>query len=170
MPVQGLGTALGVARVDGLGAARIARLRAAVEVGRRYLTEPLARGRSLTAPADAARFFQAHLCDRSHEVFGCLFLDTRHRIIAFEELFRGTIDGATVYPRVVAERVFGEALAETPLHRVELSTHQRLGLAAPVDRLSVHRRARRDQARSEHFAVEKVFSQLQMRRSAEHSP
>lgn len=93
-----------LARVDGLGETRIARLKAAVEVGRRYLTEPLARGRPLTAPADAAQFFQAHLCDRSHEVFGCLFLDTRHRLIRYEELFRGTIDGATVHPREVVKQ------------------------------------------------------------------
>ena len=79
-----------LAALRGLGPARIARLQAAVELGRRYLTEPLARGSALTAPSDAAKFFQAHLSDRSHEVFGCLFLDTRHRIICYEELFRGT--------------------------------------------------------------------------------
>ena len=93
-----------LATLSGLGPARIARLQAAVELGRRYLTEPLARGSALTAPADAARFFQAHLNDRPHEVFGCLFLDTRHRIIRFEELFRGTIDGATVHPREVVKQ------------------------------------------------------------------
>ncbi len=90
--------------IDGLGPVRIARLQAAVELGRRYLTEPLTRGRALTAPCDAAQFFQAQLCDRPHEVFGCLFLDTRHRIIRYEELFRGTIDGATVHPREVVKQ------------------------------------------------------------------
>jgi DNA repair protein RadC len=93
-----------LAGIAGLGPARIARLKAAVELGRRYLTEPLARGRALTAPRDAARFFQAHLCDRPHEVFSCIFLDTRHRIIRYEELFRGTIDGATVHPREVVKQ------------------------------------------------------------------
>jgi len=90
--------------IHGLGPARIARLHAAVELGRRYLTEPLTRGPALTAPGDAARFFQAHLSDRPHEVFGCLFLDTRHRIIRYEELFRGTIDGAAVHPREVVKQ------------------------------------------------------------------
>ena len=51
------------------------------------------------------------LRDQPHEVFACLFLDTRHRVIAFEELFHGTIDGATVYPRVVAERALTHGAA-----------------------------------------------------------
>ncbi len=93
-----------LAHVNGLGPGRIARLQATVELGRRNLTEPLARGPALAAPGDAARFFQAHLGDRSHEVFGCLFLDTRHRVIRYEELFRGTIDGATVHPREVVKQ------------------------------------------------------------------
>ena len=93
-----------LANVGGLGPVRIARLQAAVELGRRYLTQPLARGPALTAPGDAARFFQAQLSDRSHEVFGCLFLDTRHRVIRYEELFRGTIDGAAVHPREVVKQ------------------------------------------------------------------
>ena len=46
----------------------------------------------------------ARLLDLPHEVFCCLFLDTRHRLIRYEELFRGTIDGATVYPREVVKR------------------------------------------------------------------
>ena len=54
--------------------------------------------------ADAARFLKARLLDLPHEVFCCLFLDTRHRLIRYEELFRGTIDGATVYPREVVKR------------------------------------------------------------------
>lgn len=93
-----------LATLSGLGPARVARLHAAVELGRRYLTEPLARGAALSKPGDAAQFFQAHLGDRPHEVFSCLYLDTRHRIIRFEELFRGTIDGATVHPREVVKQ------------------------------------------------------------------
>jgi len=90
--------------VPGLGRARLARLAAAVELGRRYLTEPLRRGLPLKAPADAACLLRAELADLPHEVFGCLYLDTRHRIIGFERLFRGTIDGATVHPREVVKR------------------------------------------------------------------
>lgn len=91
-------------RVDGLGPARAARLAAAVELGRRYLAAPLAPRSSFDAPVEAARFLKARLLDLPHEVFCCLYLDTRHRLIRCEDLFRGTIDGATVYPREVVKR------------------------------------------------------------------
>ena len=91
-------------RIHGIGPARIATIKAAVELGRRYLEAPGEARRSLKAPGDAARFFKARLSDLPHEVFGCLFLDTRHRLIHYEELFRGTVDGATVYPREVLKR------------------------------------------------------------------
>ena len=90
--------------MKGVGAARAARLAAALELGRRYLGAPLEPRSALAAPEDAARFLKARLLDLQHEVFCCLFLDTRHRLIRYEELFRGTIDGATVYPREVVKR------------------------------------------------------------------
>jgi DNA repair protein RadC len=90
--------------LKGLGPARVARLQAAIELGRRYLSAPGAARLALKAPQDAARVFQAQLADLPHEVFSCLFLDTRHRVISYEELFRGTIDGAMVYPREVLKR------------------------------------------------------------------
>lgn len=93
-----------LARVRGLGPARIARLAAAVELGRRYLEAPALQRTALRAPSDAARVFRAQLADLPHEVFSCLFLDTRHRVICYEELFRGTVDGAAVYPREVLKR------------------------------------------------------------------
>ena len=95
---------LELARARGLGPARAARLAAALELGRRYLGAPLEPRSALAAPEDAARFLKARLLDLPHEVFCCLFLDTRHRLIRYEELFRGTIDGATVYPREVVKR------------------------------------------------------------------
>ena len=58
-----------------------------------------------------ALYLKSALRDQSNEVFACLFLDTRHRVIAFEELFHGTIDGATVYPRVVAEKALRHGAA-----------------------------------------------------------
>lgn len=93
-----------LAAIPGLGPARVARLKAAIELGRRYLSEPLRRGGPLKAPSEAAQLLQAELADLPHEVFGCLYLDTRHRLIGFERLFRGTIDGATVHPREVVKR------------------------------------------------------------------
>lgn len=58
----------------------------------------------LTSPGDTERYLSMKLAGRKYEHFGILFLNTRHSPIAFEELFHGTIDGATVYPRVIAER------------------------------------------------------------------
>ena len=74
------------------------------ELMRRRFRQELVRGPALASPADTTRFLQLELGDRRREVFVCLFLDTRHRVIAANELFQGSIDGACVYPRVVAER------------------------------------------------------------------
>ena len=93
-----------LAQAPGVGPARAARLAAALELGRRYLAAPGDSRPALAAPLDAARYLSARLLDLPHEVFCCLFLDTRHRLIRYEELFRGTIDGATVYPREVVKR------------------------------------------------------------------
>ena len=91
-------------RQPGLGPAKSAKLLAVLELSRRYLDESLHRGNPLESPDLTERYLKTVLRDHPHEVFACLFLDTRHRVIAFEELFHGTIDGATVYPRVVAEK------------------------------------------------------------------
>ena len=61
-------------------------------------------GQPLTDPALARDFLQARLAGREHEIFGVLFLDQRHRVLAFEELFRGTLNGTAVYPREVVKR------------------------------------------------------------------
>jgi DNA repair protein RadC len=86
-------------RVRGLGLARSARLCAALELATRHLAAGLDRGEALSDPQRAGHYFRHRLRDLPHEVFACLFLDTRHRVIAFEELFRGTLDGAEVHPR-----------------------------------------------------------------------
>jgi DNA repair protein RadC len=93
-----------VLRRSGLGDARIARIAAAVELGRRCLEGPVDRRHPFNKPVDAARCFRARLADLNHEVFSCLYLDTRHRMIRYEALFRGTIDGAAVYPREVVKQ------------------------------------------------------------------
>ena len=94
-------------RSHGVGEVRIARVKAALELGRRCLEGPLDRRRAFSKPADAARCFRARLADLGHEVFSCLFLDTRHRMIRYEALFRGTIDGAAVYPREIVKQALG---------------------------------------------------------------
>ena len=88
----------------GLGPVKSAQLLAVLELSRRYLHEVLLRSNPLESPQATEQYLKSILRDNPHEVFACLFLDTRHRVIAFEELFHGTIDGATVYPRVVAEK------------------------------------------------------------------
>ena len=91
-------------RVRGLGNARVAVLIAARECGKRYLRERLKPGVTIGSPADSREFLLATLRDRPHEVFCCLFLDNRHRVLAFDELFRGTIDSAAVYPREIVKQ------------------------------------------------------------------
>lgn len=88
----------------GVGPARFATLKAAVELTRRHFLEPLRRGATLDSPGATRQFLSAQLRDRPYEVFCGLFLDNRHRLLAFEELFRGTIDGASVHPREVVRQ------------------------------------------------------------------
>lgn len=88
----------------GLGSAKFAQLRAVVEMARRYLAESFQRGEQLTSPCDTRNYLLLLMRDYHHEVFACLFLDNKHRVIAFEEMFRGTIDCASVYPREIVKR------------------------------------------------------------------
>ena len=88
----------------GLGDAKYALLQAALELGRRYLEAGLERGAALGGPGDTRRYLSARLRGQRREVFACLFLDNRHRVIRFEELFFGTVDGATVHPREVVRQ------------------------------------------------------------------
>lgn len=88
----------------GMGPAKYAQLQAALELASRCYREALARSDVLTDPAMARRFLSSRLRDMPQEVFSCLYLDNRHRLIRFEELFRGTINGASVYPREVVRR------------------------------------------------------------------
>jgi len=87
--------------MPGMGPAKYAQLQATLEMGRRHLGEALERGKPLSDPAATRKYLRAKLRDVPHEVFACLYLDNRHRVIAFEELFRGTIDGTSVHPREV---------------------------------------------------------------------
>lgn len=87
----------------GLGPARFAELQAGIEIARRQLTESLKVGPSLGSPRATCAFLTAKLRDLEHEVFCCLYLDKRHRLIEFQELFRGTIDGASVHPREIVK-------------------------------------------------------------------
>lgn len=85
----------------GVGDSKYVALQASLEIGRRCLAQRLERGDALTSPDLAQTFLRSKLQDLPHELFCCLYLDTKHRVIKFEELFRGTIDGASVHPREV---------------------------------------------------------------------
>ena len=89
---------------EGLDDQAAIQIRLAHELVHRQLKQSLQRGISLTSPAMTMEYLQTVLRDRRREIFTCLFLDTRHRVIASEDLFKGSIDGACVYPRIVAER------------------------------------------------------------------
>lgn len=91
----------------GIGSRRCALLRTIPELARRYFEESLPVGISIRSPADTQSFLHAKLRHLPHEMFCCLYLDNRHRVLRFDPLFRGTIDGTSVYPREVVK----EALA-----------------------------------------------------------
>ena len=99
-----------LAELPGIGVARACLLVGALELGHRHYAADLDRGQSLT-PESAGQFFARALRDKGAETFAALFLDSRHRRIAFEELFHGTVDAAEVYPREVARRALAHNAA-----------------------------------------------------------
>ncbi|RDZ26854.1 RadC family protein [Lysobacter silvisoli] len=90
--------------LPGLGPARACRLAAALELASRHLSAQLERGEAIADPPAAGRYFAQRLRGQPHEIFAALFLDAAHRALAFEELFRGTVDGAEVHPRELVRR------------------------------------------------------------------
>lgn len=95
----------------GLGPAKFAQLQAVLEMARRHLAEQLNRSNALTSPDLTKQFLQAKLRDLDYEVFACLLLDNQHRVLKYAELFRGTIDGAAVYPREVVKLALAHGAA-----------------------------------------------------------
>ncbi len=88
----------------GLGEAKFAQLQAVLELSRRHLKETLQRGEYLQNPQATRDYLSTRLRDLPYEVFACLFLDNQHRVIEFEILFQGTINGASVHPREVVRK------------------------------------------------------------------
>ncbi len=79
-------------------------MRSLLDLALKVLAHRPRKGEPLTSPEASRAYLRLKIGERKFEVFACVFLDNRHRIIAFEELFRGTIDGASVHPRVVVQR------------------------------------------------------------------
>ena len=101
----------------GVGHARLAVLRAVPLLARRYFEQSLPVGACIRSPADTEAFLLSKLRHLAHERFCCLYLDNRHRVLRFDELFRGTIDGTSVYPReVVKEALAANAAAVILAH------------------------------------------------------
>lgn len=95
----------------GLGEAKYAQLQAVLEIARRHLAEQLKRDSALENSTAVRDYLKAMLRHEPHEVFACLYLDARHRVLGFEALFQGSIDSASVYPRQVVKRALAHNAA-----------------------------------------------------------
>jgi len=89
--------------VKGLGPAKRAQFEAAMELVRRCLKEDLHAGNALTSPGAVRDYLRLAIAAREHEVFVCLWLDAQHRVLAIQELFRGTLTQTSVYPREIVK-------------------------------------------------------------------
>lgn len=95
----------------GLGAAKYAQLQAVLEMARRHLSESLKEGDLLTSPDTVRQYLQAQLRHQPKEIFAVLFLDNQHRLLAYDEIFQGTIDESAVYPREVVKKALARNAA-----------------------------------------------------------
>ena len=93
-----------LATIDGLGPAKSAQLQAVLELARRSLREDFRRDPALSSPDKVRDYLNVTLAHREHEVFMALFLDEQNRLLTADELFRGTLTQASVYPREVVKR------------------------------------------------------------------
>lgn len=125
----------------GLGVVGYCRLQAALELARRHLEADVRRGPPIDSSASTRQFLKTRLRDAPHELFCCMYLDNRHRLIAFDELFRGTIDGASVHPREVVK----QALARNAAAVILVHNHPLCCDAAVTTGGGVSRRVARTQ-------------------------
>lgn len=90
--------------LKGLGRAKFVQLKACLEMSHRYLNEQIANQDVMQNPHQVKSYLQSRLKGKVNEVFAAIFLDNQHRVIAFEELFFGTINASSVHPRVVVQQ------------------------------------------------------------------
>ncbi|QDL36734.1 RadC family protein [Rhodoferax sediminis] len=102
-------------RIKGLGPAKRAELVAVLELARRALAQQLKEREGFDSPNAVKHYLQLHLAARPHEVFAVLFLDAQNRLLALEELFRGTLTQTSVYPREVVLRALHHQAAAVVL-------------------------------------------------------
>ncbi|CAG8999702.1 MAG: hypothetical protein CENE_01681 [Candidatus Celerinatantimonas neptuna] len=110
----------------GVGIAKYAQIQAALEIGSRYLQSQLKDDSALTSPDLVQQYLESELGHHSREVFALLLLDNQHRVLQFVPIFYGTIDAASVYPRVVVQQVL-----ECNAAAVILSHNHPSGIAEP---------------------------------------
>ncbi|MFP8911682.1 JAB domain-containing protein, partial [Pseudomonas aeruginosa] len=104
---------------DGRGRYRLADADQILEAARQVIEQKMQRGEAFTSPEAVKDYLRAKLAGFEHEVFAVLFLDTRHRLIDYVEMFRGTIDAADVHPREVVKqalRLTGAAVIVSHTH------------------------------------------------------
>jgi DNA repair protein RadC len=110
------------------GAQEFEKLLVSRELVRRWMEEKLRHEPTIRSPQDTQDYLKVHFSGAEQEIFACLFLDNRHRLIAAENLFHGTIDNTTVYPREVVKRALRLNAAA-----VILSHNHPSGVAEPSD-------------------------------------
>lgn len=101
--------------INGLGPAKYAQFQAVLELARRAITEELKTGAILSSPQTVRKYLHLLLAHKSYECFVVLFLDVKNRLIASEELFRGTLTHASVYPREVVKAALAHNAASVIL-------------------------------------------------------
>ncbi|WP_088286400.1 DNA repair protein RadC [Ideonella sp. A 288] len=112
--------------IKGLGPAKRAELAAVIEMARRALSQRLSAAPVFESPAEVKQYVQLHLGELPHEVFAVLFLDSQHRLLGLEEMFRGTLAQTSVYPREVVRRAMSRNAAA-----VILAHNHPSGMAEP---------------------------------------
>lgn len=107
----------------GVGIGMACKLAASLELGTRYWCEPPVRGQLFNDPKQVRHWLRTELRDSGCEVFACAFLDARHRLIRYQELFAGGLDGTEVYPRTVVQRCLQHQAAAVVLVHNHPSGH-----------------------------------------------
>ncbi len=91
-------------KIKGLGRAKYVQLQACLEMSQRHIKEQITKQDAIKNPAQVKQYVQSKLMARPNEVFAAIFLDNQHHVLAFEELFYGTVNASSVHPRVLVQR------------------------------------------------------------------
>ena len=112
----------------GLGEVKYVQFQALLELSQRYLQEKIEKNMTLSRHEDTVNFLTLKLRDLKQEMLVCLFLDTQHQLIAYEELFKGTLNKTAIYPREIVQRALHHHAAA-----VIIAHNHPSGLCEPSD-------------------------------------